>query len=301
MNKHAECEWPKWNQDETCLQTPQFKFSCSIADYTGRTDTDTVALLKDRRFLEFYLDLMADKPQSIFELGFFQGGMPLFLADTIAPKSIVAVDWNAPSKNLLGLIERSKLSTVIDLIGNVDQADTKRIRAILDERFGSEPLDVIIDDCSHYYPQTKACFEALFGYLRPGGKYIIEDWAWTHWPGTPWQTNESPFFGMESMTNLIFELTMAMGSDHNKISGINIHSHACVVVTRGENLVHKEPIDLGTMTNLADGRCAKLIVAGSSDHRGHGARVWKRRIAARLNPSIKLRIRQALGLFGIRL
>jgi SAM-dependent methyltransferase len=258
-------EWPKWNDDESSFRTPRFEFSCSTKDYSGKTSVDQVALLKDRKFIEAYRDLTSDAPmQSIFEIGFFQGGMPLFLADMIVPEKIVAIDWHPPTEELLNLIERSKLSTSLELIGDVDQGDAQRIRSILDEKFGSKALDLIIDDCSHYYPQTKGCFEALFGYLRPGGKYIIEDWGWTHWPDAPWQTDESPFRGMESMTNLIFELVMAMASDQTKISGINILSPACVVVTRGEALGYKEPVDLRTMTNLAGGRRAELIVFADS-------------------------------------
>ncbi len=232
-----------------------------MSDYSGKTNHEKITLLKNREFLEIYRNLIVDAPiRSIFEIGFFQGGMPLFLADMIAPEKIVAVDWFSASEELTSLIARNNLSSSIELIGDVDQADTGRIRSILDDQFGSEPLDLIIDDCSHYYAQTKACFEALFGYLKPGGKYIIEDWGWTHWPGAPWQTDESPFLGMESMTNLIFELVMALASDNSVISSIAIPSHSCVVITRGPNLSYKAPLDLGGMTHLADGRQAKLIV-----------------------------------------
>jgi hypothetical protein len=46
----------------------------------------------------------------------------------------------------------------------------------------SAPLDLVIDDASHIYGPTKASFQALFPLLRPGGLYLIEDWAWAHWP-----------------------------------------------------------------------------------------------------------------------
>ena len=266
-------EWPKWNAEETTFSTPQFKFSCSVNDFSGKTASEQIALLKNRGVLDIYRDLMSEEPpMSIFEIGFFQGGMPLFLADMIEPEKIVAIDRHPPNEGLLNLIERSKLSTSIELLGDVDQSDTQRIRSILDEKFGSKPLDLIIDDCSHYYPQTKGCFEALFGYLRPGGKYIIEDWGWTHWPGAPWQTDESPFHGTELMTNLIFELAMAMASDETKISTIEIRSRAVVVVTRGAALGYKEPIDLRAMTNLAGGRRAELIVQGDKELSRSGVR-----------------------------
>jgi SAM-dependent methyltransferase len=250
-------EWPKWDT-EYSFRTPRFRFDCSVSDYAAKTKMDKIALLKNRDFLDIYRDFIIEKPLgSIFEIGFFQGGMPLFLADMATPKKIVAVDWSPPSDELMTLIARNNLSSSIELIGGVDQADTGRIRSILDAQFGSEPLDLIIDDCSHYYAQTKACFEALFGYLRPGGKYVIEDWAWTHWPGAQW---EGYFYGKESMTNLAFELVMALGSNYGMIASVNIVSCFCMIVTRGKNLPYKEPIDLRAITNITGDRQAQLIV-----------------------------------------
>lgn len=266
-------EWPKWESEDS-FRTPRFQFSCSVSDYSGKTNRDRIALLKDRQFLEIYRDLVFNEPvRSIFEIGFFQGGMPLFLADMVAPDKIVAIDWNPPSDELKSLVESHGFSSSIELIGDIDQADTQRIRSILDEQFDAQPLDLIIDDCSHYYPQTKACFEALFGYLRPGGKYIIEDWAWTHWPGAPWQTTDSPFHGMPSMTNLVFELIMALGSANNMIASVNVVSAACVIVTRGEKLHHKAPIDLRGVAHLAGGRQAELIVPASL-YEAQRSRFW---------------------------
>jgi SAM-dependent methyltransferase len=259
-SKTAWGKWPKWD-GENSFSTPRFNFSCSVSDYSGKTSLDKIILIKNRELLEIYRNLTIDTPiRSVFEIGFFQGGMPLFLADMIAPEKIVAVDLFPPTEELTSLIARNGLSSSIELIGGIDQADTGRIRSILDGQFGSEPLDLIIDDCSHYYSQTKACVEALFGYLKPGGKYIIEDWGWTHWPGAPWQTDESPFVGMESMTNLICELVMALGSDDRTISGITIANQSCVILRRGVNLSYKAPIDLRGMTHLAGGRQAELIV-----------------------------------------
>lgn len=252
-------DWPKW-VDEYSFQTPRFKFVCSVSDYSGKTDANEVSLLKDKSFLEIYAKkILNQEPRKILEIGFFQGGMPLLLADMLGPDKIVGVDRNEPSDQLLDLIQRNGLSSTIELIGGVDQADTERLRSIVDERFGAEPLDLIIDDCSHCYEQTKVCFESLFGYLRPGGKYIIEDWGWTHWPGAPWQTDDSPFAGMNSMTNLILELVMALGSSDHTIANIEVASWACVIVTRGHDLPHKAAIDLRAMTNLAGGRQANLI------------------------------------------
>jgi SAM-dependent methyltransferase len=247
--------WPKWAGDET-FRSPRFNFSLSVSDFSGKTDMDSIALLKSKRLIvDMYGDLFRHNSiKSMFEIGFFQGGMPLFLADMNQLDKIVAVDRVAPTEKLRSLIDREGLSDKIRLFGDVDQMDTDRMKSILDAEFKDTPLDLIIDDCSHYLPQTKACFEALFGYLRPGGKYIIEDWGWTHWAGEPWQTDKSPFHGMESMTNLIFELVMAMASDNLMISEVDIADRACVVVTRGPALPPKAPINLRAMTNMAGGR-----------------------------------------------
>jgi hypothetical protein len=253
-------EWPKWD-DETSFRTPRFRFSCAAGDYSRRTNADKVALIKDRELIDIYRGLVLNQPiRTVFEIGFFQGGMPLLLADMIALEKFVGIDWNPPTADLQGLIDRSGLSSSIALIGNVDQDDTSRIRSILDEQFGSQPLDLIIDDCSHECARSRVCFEALFGYLRPGGLYVIEDWGWTHWPGGRFQTDASQFHGKESMTNLIFEMTMALASNWRIISRVDIASHTCVIVTRGDALPHKALLDLRGMTNVAGGRQAKLII-----------------------------------------
>ena len=42
-------------------------------------------------------------------------------------------------------------------------------------------IDLVVDDASHLYEQTKATFAMLFPLVRPGGNYVIEDWSWAHW------------------------------------------------------------------------------------------------------------------------
>jgi len=69
---------------------------------------------------------------------------------------------------------------------------------------------------------------------------------------------------MESMTNLIFELVMALGSNYGMIASVNIVSCFCTIVTRGKNLPYKESIDLRAITNIAGERQAKLIVTASN-------------------------------------
>jgi len=55
------------------------------------------------------------------------------------------------------------------------------------EEFGSDSVDLVIDDASHFLFETRESFRFLFPRLRPGGIYIIADWGWAHWPEDYWQ------------------------------------------------------------------------------------------------------------------
>jgi SAM-dependent methyltransferase len=246
--------WPIWLDDNTFV-TERFTYTMSKDQFEGLTENGTVALLKDRKFVELYRDLMNElQPQRILEIGYFQGGMPLFLADLLAPEKVVAIDYMQPSEALKTMIADAGLQNSVKLHGGILQADTSTLRQLVDGEFADRQLDLIIDDASHEYENSRVCFQDLFGYLRPGGKYVIEDWGWLHWPGEEWQTARSHFWKKPAMTNLIFELVMTLGSHHPKIiSRIDVLSWACVVVTRGEGLAHGEPIDLSA-TRLTGGR-----------------------------------------------
>jgi hypothetical protein len=89
-------------------------------------------------------------------------------------------------------------------------------------------LDLVIDDASHLYEPTRASFECLFPLLPPGGLYIIEDWAWAHWPEFHARmSKETP------LTGLVFELVEATGSSTTLARSLTIYE-GFVVVERGE-------------------------------------------------------------------
>ncbi len=41
-------------------------------------------------------------------------------------------------------------------------------------------MDLVFDDASHLYEETRSSFESLFPHVRPGGVFVIEDWRWEH-------------------------------------------------------------------------------------------------------------------------
>jgi Methyltransferase domain len=92
----------------------------------------------------------------------------------------------------------------------VDQSDQEELRDIAQQEFDG-PLDLVIDDASHFYAPTKASFEALFPLLRKGGLYVIEDWGWEHTqefvdPEHPWAKDK------KGLSSLVVELVEATGT-----------------------------------------------------------------------------------------
>lgn len=245
--RFGDIEW----LSDTTFKTPNFVFNCSLTDFRAKTTKERIVFLKTKEFLALYDDLITQDTTNVFELGFFRAGMPLMLADTKPIKKIVAIDFRPPTKIILDHIKRAKLRSRVKLYGNVDQGDRVALRNVLDKEFGDQPLDLIMDDCSHEYPQTKASFEATFGYLKPGGKFVIEDWGWAHWLGDHWQSDKSQYHGKPAMTNILFEIIMAHASNPGIISKIEIVNPAFAVITRGPDLPYKEEFKLSSIYKTA--------------------------------------------------
>jgi hypothetical protein len=173
------------------------------------------------------------KAENIFEIGIWDGGSIALWFQEFQPKKHVAIDFSSrgDSDYFQRYIAARGLETRIKTYWGIDQADSAKLREIvLNEFTGS--LDLVLDDASHLYEPTKASFEALFPLLRPGGFYIIEDWAWAYWKDC--QAPDHPYFGSQvEMTKLIFELVELTGSCRALISSLTI-CEGFVVVERGE-------------------------------------------------------------------
>jgi hypothetical protein len=86
-------------------------------------------------------------------------------------------------------------------------------------------INRLIDDASHQYAETRATVEILVPLLRPGGAYIIEDWAWAHhmnWPANVW--TERPL-----VSPLLSELVLVCGSGTAVIDRIEIDPNFAVL------------------------------------------------------------------------
>ena len=65
-----------------------------------------------------------------------------------------------------------------------DQRDAARLTEVC-ATHAPGGIDIIIDDASHIGAWSLSLYRALFPFLKPGGFYVVEDWAtgyWADWP-----------------------------------------------------------------------------------------------------------------------
>jgi hypothetical protein len=199
--------------------------------------TSCFRFYKTRRLMEefgrFFAMRPSFQPRNFFELGIWHGGSIAMWYEWLKPHKHVAVDLvdPRPSAYFDGYLASRQLQDRIKLYWRTNQADAPRLREIVANEFDA-PLDLVIDDASHLYQPTKASFETLFPLLCAGGLYIIEDWAWSHWPG--WQAADHQWAGQPALTKLVLELVEAVGTHASCVESISIYP-GFVVVERGSS------------------------------------------------------------------
>lgn len=141
--------------------------------------THRIYLHKDRRFLSALvavLDRVA--PQRMVEIGIFQGGSAIYWAERYALRKLSAFDLAPDAPALVRYLERHGLTDRVRTHFAVSQDDGAALRRAVAADFGDDLIDVVIDDASHLYDETCASLATLLPFVRPGGAYVIEDWAW---------------------------------------------------------------------------------------------------------------------------
>ncbi len=196
------------------------------------------------------------QPRNVLELGMWDGGSLAFWSEIFSPERLVGVDieQREDSTYFRRYLEERGLRSRISTYWNTDQADGAALRTIVSRELDG-PLDLVFDDASHLYGPTRASFEALFPLLKPGGLYIIEDWAWRHWeafsPPREWSNHEPP-------TRLAFELTEAVGTGRGLLQSLSVHQ-GFLVIERGP-LPHSGPLRLDDLIFRHEASLAKRII-----------------------------------------
>jgi predicted O-methyltransferase YrrM len=197
----------------------------------NRSSPDQMVLLKPRDLVAKYEAMVEElQPRAIFELGIYRGGSAAFLAQLARPDKLVAVDLEPrPCEPLERFIEERGLRGVVVPHYGVDQGDVGALEAIMDQEFDG-PLDLVIDDASHLEAQTRASFNCLFPRLRPGGLYIIEDWAWPHVAGVK---EDLEYQGVTPISVLVCQLVLAAARRRKAFPEVTVGFH-WTAVRRGD-------------------------------------------------------------------
>jgi SAM-dependent methyltransferase len=140
---------------------------------TPHESTKPISLydLYDRYFAE-----LADLPITLLELGTCTGESIKVFASYFKKGKIIGVDIDDQG------VDFSGDQNVVFALG--DQRSAEQLNNICTTH-APGGLDIIIDDASHYGSWSLASYSILYPHLKPGGLYIVEDWAtgyWDDWP-----------------------------------------------------------------------------------------------------------------------
>jgi SAM-dependent methyltransferase len=177
--------------------------------------------------------------KNIVDIGIYKGGSIALYALLFNPTKLVGIDHLSDRvKPLDDFINNHGLQKTVTLFYGTDQSDAPRICEIIKSEFSGQDLDLIVDDASHLYRETRETFQTLFPALRTGGIYIIEDWGWAHWAGDVWQKCEAFPADAPSLTNILIEISMLCASRPDIVASFEVQPYL-VKVFRG-------PARLGT-------------------------------------------------------
>ena len=173
--------------------------------------------------------------RNIVDVGVYKGGSVVFLNEVFHPEKLVAIERNtADIPALSHYCDDPTRKGQLRVFLGVDQADQAALGRICRHEFRDQPLDLVVDDASHFFEETRATFRALFPRLRAGGMYIIEDWAWAHWPEDYWQKERGGdyFCGKLPLSNLLVELMLLCAGAPQFVRKVTFNS-VVIYVERG--------------------------------------------------------------------
>lgn len=204
-----------------------------------RSQHQGLVFFKDKKLIDMYESYflsLIPRPQfnHILEIGMWDGGSAVFWHELLKPKKLIGIDL-LKSRGGPAFEEYKKAHTGSFFDHwEVDQTDRSRLTSIIQSHLGKEDLDLVFDDASHRYHQSLASFNIVFPYLKKGGYYIIEDWAWGHWL----HEDSSAYPAFTEPTRLIFDLVQAAAN-----VGLIESIHVCsgfTAVKRGQLDIPKE-------------------------------------------------------------
>jgi predicted O-methyltransferase YrrM len=149
-----------------------------VSGFGGQSSGDRLFIRKGPRLVERYIEICKHfRHGAIVELGIAAGGSTALISLLAQPQKLVACELNdKPVAALTEFIDANRASATVRPFYGVNQSDRAQLTEIIDAEFPDQQLELVIDDASHLYNETRASFEVLYPRLRPGGIFVIEDW-----------------------------------------------------------------------------------------------------------------------------
>lgn len=233
----------EWGAGEFTLAGSTFRLQHEAVEQTA---PDAFLFYKTRDQVEQFERFLGETgfvPRRVLELGIWDGGSAAFWVETLGLERYSAVDLQTRGDS--DYFERwhtARGGERTRTHWGVDQADRAVLQRILVED-GLEPLDLVLDDCSHQRGPTLASFEILFPGVRPGGWYVIEDWAWALQPA--FQDRSHPWGLLPSLHPVVHALVDLHGSRPDVIAGLRVFPDF-VAVERGPAVLTRLDVSRAT-------------------------------------------------------
>lgn len=220
------------------------KFRVNGVDFrqeTGAPQTRGVSagnefvIVKPDPMMAFYEKIAADAPRDVMEIGMYEGGSLVWYDTLYRPSTLVGLDAR---QDPIEALEQYR----------ADKPHIHTYYARYQEKPGTlaaarahfpTGIDLVVDDASHLYEQTKETFCMLFPMVRAGGRYVIEDWSWAHQPS--YQGADATWADQPAMSTLILELVV-LAATHGIIRDIHIQREL-VSITKGPGAFTREMMD----------------------------------------------------------
>jgi len=218
-----------WTSEHT-FQLGDTEYVCDMYGVRSDSEPTRFCIAKHPANIRRYAALIAElAPQRIVEVGILEGASTAMFVDLAEPQKLVAIDHaEAPSAKLRSFIEGRDLGDTVAVYGGVDQSDVRALQRIADAELGGVDLDLVIDDASHRLAFTRPTFNFFFPRLRPGGAYLLEDWATGLRAEGPVQLQAAE----PPLVELLYEVLATKGRHPGVIGDVTINA-GWAVIERG--------------------------------------------------------------------
>jgi hypothetical protein len=199
------------------------------------SDESGFLLVKNREMVEAIVSVCDPVvPQTIVDIGIWQGGSVALLDRVFRPEKLIALEYSTRELPTLDTyIAKHRREENVKVFKGVNQGDARRITAILDAELGGRKIDLVVDDASHFFDETRISFNCIFPRVAPNGVFMIEDWQWSTKP----DIHKLDYFkGKPGLANLVALCMIVCGARPDIVSS--------VLVTPTAAIIRRGPADL---------------------------------------------------------